>query len=232
MKRSMKRSMKRNMKNNIKNVTRPFITLRNNISPERFSSPIKADFVFSDAPSKYKTNSFETHKFTQTELFLEDWSDFLESVAVLFTLRIKHSISTDLKSFFDSLPEKFKKSHWSWYFSEVINTIDGYVDEMSNGDIPMSPPSIDSLNYFLRYMPHFAESKAKSYIDRGTGRFGVLVCRHLNVLDIQIREDSDIIFSYATPGRKNNFPSFSGEAVIIDSADAKQIRKILRIAFD
>ncbi|WP_162889544.1 hypothetical protein [Pseudomonas parafulva] len=220
------------MKTDIKTTAHSFIMDSPNIKKKVFSAPAKSQFFFTNLTQKYKSNSFEPFKFNESEILLDDWSVYMDQFSAPSLSFVKYSATHALNEFIKALPKKFKTSHWSWYFSDLLKTIDGYMRELHEGDRPMSLPSGESLNYFLRYLPHFADSKGKSYIDRSTGCFGVLVCKNFNILDIQVRKDSDLIFSYATPGTQKNFPSFTGEATIIDSSDAKQIRKILRIAFD
>jgi len=220
----------------------PFFFVDHIIPEKKFSSPTKTDFVYSDTLHKFETYKFTASKYTSPERFHEDWAIFMENVSFHKFDELKkceNSISLtskplvlQLKCFFDSTPKKFKNAQWSWYFDEMIETINTYFEEATKEDLPFAPPSLESLMYFLRYIPFFADTKAKSYIDRMSGRFGIILHKNKNILDIQIREDSDIVFSYATPGLKKNFPSFSGEAVIIDSIDSRQIQKLLRIAYD
>ncbi|MDH1401234.1 hypothetical protein N5D79_08410 [Pseudomonas sp. GD03817] len=220
------------MKTDTKSTAHSFLMDGQNIKKKVFSTHTKSHFFFTDSPQKYKSNSFESFKFNEPEVLHDDWSNYMERFSAPSLSFVNHNAMQALNEFIKALPKKFKTSHWSWYFSDLSKTIDGYMRELHEGDRPMSPPSGESLNYFLRYLPHFADTKGKSYIDRSTGCFGVIVCKNFNILDIQVRKDSDLIFSYATPGTQKNFPSFSGEATIIDSSDAKQIRKILRIVLD
>ncbi|MBV7497856.1 hypothetical protein KW837_26660 [Pseudomonas sp. PDM24] len=220
----------------------PFFFVDHIIPEKKFSAPAKTEFVYSDTIHKYEAYKFTSSKHTSPERFHEDWAIFMENVSCHRLDNLKkcsNSINTntkpltlELKCFVDSTPIKFQKAQWSWYFDEIIETINTYFEEATKEELPFAPPSLESLTYFLRYIPFFADTKAKSYIDRMTGRFGIILHKNKNILDIQIREDSDIVFSYATPGLKKSFPSFSGEAVVIDSIDSRQIQKLLRIAYD
>jgi len=184
-------------------------------------------------PSKFFSKHHNTETLTKfgndrTQVsLLNEWLVFLDNI----DLEDKKP-GWNFTDFIECTYRQLKNNSYADFLTSVADATSKYLDERDNKKAPMASPSKDSFIFFLRYVPYFKNFQSTVYIESKSGQFGITIEHGNSLLDLQVKDNSDLIYSYVKPGLNGCFPSISGEAILDDSRDSHNVEKILRMIYD
>lgn len=158
---------------------------------------------------------------------LQIWQSYIEGL-----VEAPYDPEEILCKFSTQTATKFDREDWIYLVQSTRRATLAYLAEMSSNESTMTAPSSYSLQYFLRYIPTLAPHNLEIYIESTSGFFGAIIKHKKTILNFQISDNSDVIFSVVNPGKNNQFPSFTGEAIIVDAADTGMMEKLIRMVYD
>lgn len=166
------------------------------------------------AHGHYYTDVYSSSKSPDLELqsrdeLLQIWQRYIEGLVAA-----PYDPEEVLCKFANQTATKFDREDWIYLVQSTRQATLAYLAEMSSNKSTMAAPSSYSLQYFLRYIPTLAPHNLEIYIENTSGFFGAVIKHKKTILNFQISDNSDVIFSVVNPGKNNQFPSFTGRQLL------------------
>jgi len=203
----------------------PDIIVKDNSGTPKYYIDLKrsTNKYFSKSDNKDQSSSL----FHEKKSFSIEWLAFVERIEF-----DEHDPKWNFTDFIESTCRNLKHNPYADFLSNIADATSKYLQDYDEKNLPMATPSKSSFIFFLRYVPYFKNFQSTVYIESKNGRFGITIENGTSLLDLQVKDNSDLIFSYVKPGNNGLFPSISGEAVIDDTSDSFNIEKILRMIYE
>lgn len=208
--------------------TKPDIIIKDALGSPTYFIEIKKNQKNKFFSKHNNTETFANHNRDGTKNpLLNEWLVFLDNIDL-----DDQKSGWNFTDFIECTYRQLKNNSYADFLTSVADATSKYLNELEKNKVPMAAPSKDSFVFFLRYVPFFKNFQSTVYIESKSGQFGITLEYGNSLLDLQVKNNSDLIYSYVKPGANGCFPSISGEAILDDSRDAHNVEKILRMIYD